>query len=58
MCQSVLTAAGGTSYGRVDEAGAVARGTKTCQGTNEWHIEDATGVRISLRDRAVASGAL
>ncbi|WP_171060358.1 hypothetical protein, partial [Streptomyces montanus] len=57
----ILTATGGTPYGRVDEAGAVARGTKTCQGMNEWHIEDATGVRISLRtlrDRAVASGAL
>jgi hypothetical protein len=57
----VLTATGGTPYGRVDEAGAVARGTKTCQGMNEWHIEDAAGVRISLRtlrDSAVASGAL
>jgi hypothetical protein len=57
----ILAATGGTPYGRVDEAGAVARGTKTCQGMNEWHIEDATGVRISLRtlrDRAVASGAL
>ncbi|UNM12269.1 hypothetical protein J4032_12650 [Streptomyces formicae] len=57
----VLTATGGTPYGRVDEAGAVARGTKTCQGMNEWHIQDEAGVRISLRilrDRAVASGAL
>ncbi|MEJ8673068.1 hypothetical protein WKI71_45660 [Streptomyces sp. MS1.AVA.1] len=57
----ILAATGGTPYGRVDEAGAVARGTKTCQGMNEWHIEDATGTRISLRalrDRAVASGAL
>ncbi|MFE7834780.1 DUF262 domain-containing protein [Streptomyces sp. NPDC057474] len=57
----ILTVTGGTPYGRVDEAGAVARGTKTCQGMNEWHIEDEVGVRISLRtvrDRAVASGAL
>ncbi|WP_175430216.1 hypothetical protein [Streptomyces hawaiiensis] len=57
----ILTATGGTPYGRVDEAGAVARGTKTCQGMNEWHIEDEQGVRTSLRtlrDRAVASGAL
>jgi hypothetical protein len=57
----VLTATGGTPYGRADEAGAVARGTKTCQGMNEWHIEDEHGVRISLRtlrDRAVESGAL
>ncbi|MFF4053926.1 DUF262 domain-containing protein [Streptomyces chartreusis] len=57
----ILTATGGTPYGRVDEVGAVARGTKTCQGMNEWHIEDEAGVRISLRtlrDRAVASGAL
>jgi hypothetical protein len=52
---------GGTPCGRVDEAGAVARGTKTCQGMNEGHMEDETGTRISLRtlrDRAVASGAL
>ncbi|WSQ15091.1 DUF262 domain-containing protein [Streptomyces sp. NBC_01231] len=57
----ILTATGGTPYGRVDEAGAVARGTKTCQGMNEWHIEDETGARVSLRtlrDRAAASGAL
>ncbi|MFF8025143.1 hypothetical protein ACFZDJ_29465 [Streptomyces sp. NPDC007896] len=57
----VLAATGGTPYGRVDEAGAVARGTKTCQGMNEWHIEDENGVRLSLRtvrDHAVASGAL
>ncbi|MFB7575178.1 DUF262 domain-containing protein [Streptomyces sp. NPDC056165] len=57
----VLTATGGTPYGRVDEAGAVARGTKTCQGMNEWHVEDEQGVRVSLRtlrDRAAASGAL
>ncbi|MFF4054100.1 DUF262 domain-containing protein [Streptomyces chartreusis] len=57
----VLTATGGTPYGRVDEAGAVARGTKTCQGMNEWHIENEDGVRTSLRtlrDTAVASGAL
>lgn len=57
----VLAATGGTPYGRVDEAGAVARGTKTCQGMNEWRIEDKAGARISLRtlrDRAMASGAL
>ncbi|OON73869.1 DUF262 domain-containing protein [Streptomyces tsukubensis] len=57
----ILDATGGTAYGRVDEAGAVARGTKTCQGMNEWHIEDEHGVRISLRavrDRAVATGDL
>ncbi|WP_328498544.1 DUF262 domain-containing protein [Streptomyces sp. NBC_00414] len=57
----VLKATGGTPYGRVDEAGAVARGTKTCQGMNEWRVEDAEGVRISLRtlrDRAVAAGLL
>jgi hypothetical protein len=57
----VLAATGGTPYGRVDEAGAVARGTKTCQGMNEWHIQDETGARTSLRtlrDRAVASGVL
>ncbi|MFJ5219996.1 DUF262 domain-containing protein [Streptomyces sp. NPDC088354] len=57
----VLQATGGTPYGRVDEAGAVARGTKTCQGMNEWHIEDEDGARVSLRtvrDRAAASGAL
>ncbi|MEV5477356.1 DUF262 domain-containing protein [Streptomyces sp. NPDC052207] len=57
----VLNATGGTPYGRVDEAGAVARGTKTCQGMNEWHVEDEEGARVSLRtlrDRAVASGAL
>ncbi|KUJ36176.1 hypothetical protein ADL25_34215 [Streptomyces sp. NRRL F-5122] len=57
----ILTATGGTPYGRVDEAGAVARGTKSCQGMNEWHIEDEAGVRISLRtlrDHAAASGAL
>ncbi|WP_329453202.1 DUF262 domain-containing protein (plasmid) [Streptomyces sp. NBC_01724] len=57
----ILTATGGTPYGRVDEAGAVARGTKTCQGMNEWHIEDENGVRVSLRtvrDRAAAAGAL
>ncbi|MFC9842970.1 DUF262 domain-containing protein [Streptomyces sp. NPDC060223] len=57
----ILNATGGTPYGRADEAGAVARGTKTCQGMNEWHIEDEDGVRISLRtlrDRATASSAL
>ncbi|MEV6702217.1 DUF262 domain-containing protein [Streptomyces sp. NPDC051453] len=57
----VLTATGGTPYGRVDEAGAVVRGTKTCQGMNEWHVEDATGERVSLRtlrDRAMATGVL
>ncbi|MFF1475058.1 DUF262 domain-containing protein [Streptomyces mirabilis] len=57
----VLAVTGGTPYGRVDEAGAVARGTKTCQGMNEWHIEDENGVRVSLRtvrDHAVASGVL
>jgi len=57
----VLTATGGTPYGRVDEAGAVARGTKTCQGMNEWHVEDETGVRVSLRtlrDRVVEADAL
>ncbi|MYQ47073.1 DUF262 domain-containing protein [Streptomyces sp. SID4985] len=57
----ILTATGGTPYGRVDEAGAVARGTKTCQGMNEWHVEDETGARISLRtvrDRAVVAGLL
>ncbi|MGW3157028.1 DUF6083 domain-containing protein [Streptomyces sp. NPDC001089] len=54
----VLNATGGTPYGRVDEAGAVARGTKTCQGMIEWHIEEADGTRISLRtlrDRSSAS---
>ncbi|MFJ3825485.1 DUF262 domain-containing protein [Streptomyces nodosus] len=57
----ILAATGGTPYGRVDEAGAVARGTKTCQGMNEWHIEDESGVRVSLRtvrDRAAAAGTL
>ncbi|MFE9436569.1 hypothetical protein [Streptomyces sp. NPDC006640] len=57
----ILAATGGTPYGRADEAGAVARGTRTCQGMNEWHLEDEQGVRISLRavrDRAIASGAL
>lgn len=57
----ILAATGGTPYGRADEAGAVARGTKTCQGMNEWHIEDENGVRVSLRtirDRAAAAGAL
>ncbi|WST42292.1 hypothetical protein OG317_01080 [Streptomyces sp. NBC_01167] len=57
----ILVATGGTPYGRVDEAGAVARGTKTCQGMNEWHIEDENGVRVSLRtirDRAAVAGAL
>ncbi|MEU6241472.1 DUF262 domain-containing protein [Streptomyces sp. NPDC047024] len=57
----ILTATGGTPYGRVDEAGAVARGTKTCQGMNEWHVEDETGERVSLRtvrDRAVVAGLL
>ncbi|MFJ4790976.1 DUF262 domain-containing protein [Streptomyces sp. NPDC088794] len=57
----ILTATGGTPYGRADEAGAVARGTKTCQGMNEWHVVDDNGVRISLRalrDRAAAAGAL
>ncbi|MEW2134216.1 DUF262 domain-containing protein [Streptomyces sp. NPDC005435] len=57
----ILAATGGTPYGRVDEAGAVARGTKTCQGMNEWHVEDETGQRISLRtvrDRAVDAGLL
>ncbi|MFJ6540943.1 DUF262 domain-containing protein [Streptomyces sp. NPDC091385] len=57
----ILAATGGTPYGRVDEAGAVARGTKTCQGMNEWHVEDETGARISLRtvrDRAVDAGLL
>ncbi|MDX2548910.1 hypothetical protein PV331_44840 [Streptomyces sp. WI04-05B] len=57
----ILTATGGTPYGRADEAGAVARGTKTCQGMNEWHVEDEGGMRTSLRtlrDRAVESGAL
>ncbi|GAA1703555.1 DUF262 domain-containing protein [Streptomyces yatensis] len=55
----VLNATGGTPYGRVDEAGAVVRGTKTCQGMKEWHIEDETGERLSLRtlrDQAVAAG--
>ncbi|KAK1186433.1 aminoglycoside phosphotransferase family protein [Streptomyces sp. NBS 14/10] len=55
----VLNATGGTPYGRVDEAGAVVRGTKTCQGMKEWHIEDETGTRLSLRtlrDQAVAAG--
>ncbi|MFD8162680.1 GmrSD restriction endonuclease domain-containing protein [Streptomyces malaysiensis] len=55
----VLNATGGTPYGRVDEAGAVVRGTKTCQGMKEWHIEDETGARLSLRtlrDQAVAAG--
>lgn len=57
----ILTATGGTPYGRVHEAGAVVRGTKTCQGMNEWHVEDATGERVSLRtlrDRAMATGVL
>ncbi|GHA70160.1 hypothetical protein GCM10010372_81810 [Streptomyces tauricus] len=57
----ILTATGGTPYGRVDEAGAVARGTKTCQGMNEWHVEDETGTRTSLRtlrDRAADAGLL
>ncbi|MGA6220936.1 GmrSD restriction endonuclease domain-containing protein [Streptomyces umbrinus] len=57
----VLKATGGTAYGRVDEAGAVVRGTKTCQGMNEWRIEDQQGVRVSLRtlrDQAQASGLL
>ena len=57
----VLAATGGTPYGRADEAGAVARGTKTCQGMNEWHIEEENGVRVSLRtirDRAAAAGTL
>lgn len=55
----VLNATGGTPYGRVDEAGAVVRGAKTCQGMKEWHIEDETGARLSLRtlrDQAVAAG--
>lgn len=41
--------------------GIMARGTKTCQGMNEWHVEDETGARISLRtvrDRAVDAGLL
>ncbi|MFC8208879.1 MULTISPECIES: DUF262 domain-containing protein [Streptomyces] len=57
----ILAATGGTPYGRADEAGAVARGTKTCQGMNEWHVEDEDGMRTTLRtlrDRAVESGAL
>jgi len=57
----VLKATGGTAYGRVDEAGAVARGTKTCQGMNEWRVEDEQGLRVSLRilrDRAQVSGLL
>ncbi|WP_018545939.1 DUF262 domain-containing protein [Streptomyces sp. LaPpAH-108] len=57
----ILAATGGTPYGRVDEAGAVARGTKTCQGMTEWHVEDETGARVSLRtvrDRAVDAGLL
>lgn len=57
----VLAATGGTPYGRVDEAGAIARGTKTCQGMNEWHVEDETGARVSLRtlrDRATQAGVL
>lgn len=45
----VLNATGGTPYGRVDEAGAVVRATKTCQGMKEWHIEDETAARLSLR---------
>ncbi|MEU9455138.1 hypothetical protein [Streptomyces sp. NPDC048277] len=61
----VLTATGGTPLwpGRRNRR-AVARGTKTCQGMNEWHVEDEAGARISLqalqalRDRAVASGDL
>ncbi|MEU6608601.1 hypothetical protein ABZ922_26680 [Streptomyces shenzhenensis] len=57
----ILAATGGTPYGRADEAGAVARGTKTCQGMNEWHVEDEKGERISLRtlrDRAMEAGVL
>ncbi|MEV6758190.1 DUF262 domain-containing protein [Streptomyces sp. NPDC051214] len=57
----ILNATGGTPYGRVDEAGAVARGTKTCQGMNEWHLQDADGNRVSLRtlrDRSTTPGAL
>ncbi|MFF2852016.1 DUF262 domain-containing protein [Streptomyces sp. NPDC058001] len=57
----ILAATGGTPYGRADEAGAVARGTKTCQGMNEWHIEDESGTRISLRtvrDHATEAGLL
>ncbi|MFE2432175.1 DUF262 domain-containing protein [Streptomyces sp. NPDC059373] len=57
----ILAATGGTPYGRADEAGAVARGTKTCQGMNEWQVEDDNGVRTSLRtlrDRAVEVGLL
>ncbi|MEV5842431.1 hypothetical protein AB0M32_10725 [Streptomyces sp. NPDC051985] len=57
----ILTATGGTPYGRADEAGAVARGTRTCQGMNEWHVEDEHGARTNLRtlrDRAVQAGIL
>ncbi|MFD8912581.1 hypothetical protein [Streptomyces sp. NPDC059575] len=41
--------------------GIMGRGTKTCQGMNEWRVEDETGARISLRtvrDRAVDAGLL
>ncbi|MEU5314800.1 DUF262 domain-containing protein [Streptomyces sp. NPDC021562] len=57
----ILTATGGTPYGRADEAGAIARGTKTCQGMNEWHVEDEHGARTNLRtlrDRAMEAGIL
>ncbi|WP_159037464.1 hypothetical protein [Streptomyces sp. NRRL S-4] len=55
------TTAGGTPYRRADEAGAVAHGTKTRQGVNEWHAEDEAGAHVSpraLRDRAVVAAAL
>lgn len=53
----VLKATGRSAYDRADEAGAAARGIKTCQGMNEWHVEDEQGVHV-LRDQAQADGPL
>ncbi|MFD5074413.1 hypothetical protein [Streptomyces sp. NPDC058371] len=39
-------------YGLVDEAGAVVCGTRTCQGMDEWHTENADAARINLRNSA------
>jgi Protein of unknown function DUF262/Restriction Enzyme Adenine Methylase Associated len=45
----IVLHATGAVYGKADEAGAAVRGTKTCDGLRQWHIQQERG-RISLRD--------
>ncbi|WP_165950161.1 DUF262 domain-containing protein [Actinomadura sp. GC306] len=57
----ILRAVGGTPFDKVDDAGAVVKGTSNCSGMAAWHIVDPMGQRVSLRslrERAIADGRL